>query len=200
MRRSRTVVLDAMGVIFQAKDDVAELLLPFVKRYNDSIDEQDLYARYEQASLGHINVDEFWQGLGLSPSVEDEYLAGHELNKGVLEFLTFARDSGINVWCLSNDVSRWSLKLRQRFTIEGLFVDFVISGDIGFRKPSEEAYRCLIDRIGFVPHLFVDDRERNVVAARSTGIHSVIFGTGTCAHGDVVDFDSLTTFVDQSLD
>ena len=199
MTRRRTVVLDAMGVIFRAKDDVAELLLPFVKRHNPSIDEEDLYTCYIQASLGHIDVDEFWLGLGLSPSVEDEFLAGHDLNEGVLDFLKLARNTGIDVWCLSNDVSRWSTKLRERFALEDSFVDFVISGDIGFRKPTEHAYRCLISRIGFIPDLFVDDRAQNVAAARSVGIRSVMFGPDTGSQGGVSDFTTLAAFIDENL-
>ena len=198
MSRKRTIVLDAMGVIFRAQDDVAELLIPFIRRYGSSIDTDDLNTLYEKASLGHLDVDEFWRELDLSPTIEDEYLAGHELNEGALDFLTFARTTDIDVWCLSNDVSRWSKKLRECFALEDLFVDFVISGDIGFRKPSEQAYRCLIDRIGFVPDLFVDDRTLNVSAARTAGIRSVLFGPGKGTNDCVCDFGSLAVFVNQN--
>ena len=197
--RKRTIVLDAMGVIYRAQDDVGELLVPFIRSHGVSIDTGFLNTLYEKVSLGHLDVDEFWTELGLSPTVEDAYLAGHELNEGVLDFLKFARNAGIDVWCLSNDVSRWSSKLRQRFALEDLFVGFVISADIGFRKPSEEAYRCLISRMGFVPSLFVDDRAVNVSRARSVGIPSVRFDMSLNAKCDVGDFDALAAFVDKSL-
>ena len=199
MSHKRTIVLDAMGVIFRAQDDVAELLIPFISRHGSSIDNDDLNTLYEKASLGQLDVDEFWSELDLSPTIEDEYLAGHELNEGALDFLKFARTTDIDVWCLSNDVSRWSKKLRRRFDLEDLFVDFVISGDTGFRKPSEQAYRCLIDQIGFVPDLFVDDRSLNVSAARSAGIRSVLFGPGEGTNDCVSDFRSLAAFVCQNL-
>ena len=180
MANTRVIVLDAMGVIYRAQDDVAELLVPFVARQGSRADARTVAALYEQASLGHLEADAFWRALGLDPCVEDDYLAGHCLNDGVSAFLELAHGSGIDVWCLSNDVSRWSIKLRERFALDAFFVDFVISGDIGHRKPSAEAYRQLLDRTGRVPELFVDDRPGNVRVARSLGIPSVCFGTG-CA-------------------
>lgn len=197
MTRKRNIVLDAMGVIYRAQDDVEELLVPFIRSHGASIDTSDLNVLYEKASLGQLDVDQFWRELDLSPTIEDDYLAGHELNEGVLDFLKFARNAGIDVWCLSNDVSRWSRKLRERFALEDLFVDFVISGDIGIRKPSEQAYQCLIDRIGIVPDLFVDDRARNVSAARSAGIRSVLFGPGKGTNDCVCGFKSLVALIDQ---
>ena len=190
MADARVIVLDAMGVIYRARDDVAELLVPFVEQQGSGAGAGEVAALYEQASLGRLEADDFWRALGLDPSAEDAYLAGHHLNDGLLPFIESARRSGIDIWCLSNDVSRWSAKLRQRFGLDALFVDFVISGDIGCRKPSKQAYRCLLERIGAVPELFVDDRPRNVDVARSMGIPSVCFGTG-CAE----DFAALWSLI-----
>ena len=191
MAGARVIVLDAMGVIFRTQDDVAELLVPFVEQQGSRAGASEVAALYEQASLGHLEADAFWRALGLDPSVEEDYLAGHDLNEGLHLFLELAQGAGIDLWCLSNDVSRWSVKLRERFALDEFLVDFVISGDIGHRKPSEEAYRCLLDRIGAVPELFVDDRPRNVSMAQSMGIPSVCFGTG-CAE----NFAALWSLID----
>lgn len=190
MANTRVIVLDAMGVLYRAEDDVAELLVPFVEQQGSRADARHVAALYEQASLGHLEADAFWRTLGLDPRVEDDYLAGHSLNDGVSAFLQLAHGAGIDLWCLSNDVSRWSIKLRERFALDAFFVDFVISGDIGYRKPSAEAYRCLLDRTGSTPELFVDDRPGNVSVARSLGIPSVCFGTG-CAQ----DFAALSSLI-----
>ncbi len=198
MASARVIVLDAMGVIYRARDDVAELLVPFVERHGSWVGANDVAALYEKASLGHRDADAFWRALDLDPSVEDDYLAGHDLSEGLLAFLEVARSSGIDVWCLSNDISRWSVKLRERFALDGLFADFVISGDIGCRKPSEQAYHCLLDRIGGAPELFVDDRARNVSVARSMGIPSACFGTGCHERGGVKDFAALSALITMS--
>ena len=114
----RCVVLDAMGVIFRAADDVADLLIPFVRAYGGALDAEAIQSTYIDASLGVISADEFWIGVGLDPSVEDEYLSKHALVPGVRDFLVMARDKDIPVWCLSNDVGRWSRKLRTSFEID----------------------------------------------------------------------------------
>ena len=187
-----------MGVIYRTRDDVAELLVPFVERHGSWACANDVAALYEKASLGHLDADAFWRALGLDPSVKDDYLAGHDLSDGLLSFLEFARSSGIDVWCLSNDISRWSVKLRERFALDGFVADFVISGDIGYRKPSEQAYLCLLDRIGCAPELFVDDGPRNVSVARSMGIPSVCFGPGCHERGGVEDFAALAALIAMS--
>lgn len=180
-----------MGVIYHAADDVAQLLVPFVQRHGSSASASEVAELYERASRGELDPGSFWRQLGLDPGVEDDYLATHELTAGVVAFLSSAHRAGFDVWCFSNDVSRWSAKLRERFGLDRLFADFVVSGDIGHRKPSEDAYRHLLDRIGAIPELFVDDRPRNVSAARSHGIPSVRFGTGGHESDGVPDFAAL---------
>lgn len=168
----RCVVLDAMGVLFQAADDVAELLIPFVAQAGGTDDSDAIEAAYLEASVGMIDADEFWQVVGLEPSIEDAYLSRHALVPGAEAFLQHARRQKISVWCLSNDVGRWSRKLRTRFDIEDLLTGAVISSDVHARKASREIYEYLLTQSGFRPEdlFFVDDRAKNVAAALALGI------------------------------
>ena len=99
----RTVVLDAMGVMFQTQDDVAELLVPFIQRINPKITSSSI----------------------------------------------------------------------------------------------EEAYLELIRRIGKAPEdiLFVDDRMKNVHAARAVGLRSIVFDSRNRFRGDVSGFAELSDIV-----
>ena len=171
------LVLDAMGVIFKSADDVAELLVPFIMERTGSTDEAAIQSAYLEASLGTITADEFWAHVNLSPDVENDYLSRHSLNPGVLELLAFARENGVPVWCLSNDVGRWSKKLRSNFGIEKSLAAAVISGDVGFRKPDRKIYDILVDYCDceIDDLLFLDDRKKNVIAARDMGIETVLF-------------------------
>lgn len=168
----RCVVLDAMGVLFQAADDVAELLIPFVAQAGGTDDPDAIEAAYVEASVGTIDADEFWRVVGLDPSIEDAYLSRHALVPGAEAFLQHAKRKKIPVWCLSNDVGRWSRKLRTRFDIEDLLAGAVISSDVHARKPSREIYEYLLTQSGFRPEdlFFVDDRAKNVAAALALGI------------------------------
>ncbi|TNF85839.1 MAG: hypothetical protein EP300_15060 [Gammaproteobacteria bacterium] len=62
-------MLDAMGVIFESADDVAELLIPFIGEYSDSQDESLIQATYLQASPGTIAPEAFWTRVGISADV-----------------------------------------------------------------------------------------------------------------------------------
>ena len=80
--RKRVLVLDAMGVIYRSADDVAELLVPFVREHGGSRDTAYITREYRCSSLGRMSSAELWQNLGVSPTLEDEYLAGHSLSPG----------------------------------------------------------------------------------------------------------------------
>ena len=78
------LVLDAMGVIFNSADDVAELLIPFVAEKSGSFDEKIIQSAYLAASLGNISPDEFWEQVNVVPELEDAYLSRHSLNAGIV--------------------------------------------------------------------------------------------------------------------
>ena len=171
------LVLDAMGVIFESADDVAELLIPYIAENAENADEEVIQSAYVEASLGNISPDHFWSQVGVPFELEDDYLSRHSLNPGVLDLLTFARESKVSVWCLSNDVGRWSSKLRNNLGIEDYLTGSVISGDVGVRKPNSKIYEIFIERSGYkiTDFLFVDDRQKNVIAAQKIGIESTLF-------------------------
>lgn len=173
----RCLVLDAMGVIFAAADDVAELLVPFVHAAGGVSDVHLIESTYLQASVGDIDADAFWSRVGLSSDIEAEYLSQHRLAEGALEFLMGARHAGLPVWCLSNDIGRWSRHLRESLGIEPLLAGAVISSDAKARKPDRGIYERMLTAMGCRPQelLFVDDRAKNVAAATILGIPAVQF-------------------------
>ena len=171
------LVLDAMGVIFRSADDVAELLIPFIAEKSGFTEEELVQSAYLEASLGKISPDEFWGKVGVPSALEDEFLSRHRLNLGVTELLTEAKRKNISVWCLSNDVGRWSEKIRSNLGVEEFLQGSVISGDVGIRKPDKGIYETLIQSSGYKIEeiLFIDDREKNVNAARDLGIETIMF-------------------------
>ena len=91
----KCLVLDAMGVLFAAADDVPELLIPFIRSAGGEKDAQTIESLYLEASLGVIDPDAFWVRVGLDPAVEDAYLSKHRLVPGAREFLSSALQAGL---------------------------------------------------------------------------------------------------------
>lgn len=182
----RCLVLDAMGVLFAAADDVAEILIPFIRSAGGESDAHTIESVYLQASLGVIDADTFWGRVGLDPAAEDVYLSKHRLMAGARKFLTSARQAGLPVWCLSNDVGRWSRRLREKLGVEQLLAGAVISSDAKVRKPDRGIYEQLLAATGYRPAelLFVDDRAKNVAGAAAVGIAAIEF-TGPHVYGQL---------------
>ena len=171
------LILDAMGVLYEAGDDVAELLVPFVGKHGRAeLSAEEIDRDYVEASLGRMDTDAFWRRMGVDSTLEDTYLAGHRLIEGTLDVLPPLKQRYGHLACLSNDIASWSLKLRQRFGLENWIDHWFISGDLGLRKPAAEIYRLAADRLRVRSQdiVFVDDRPRNLDAAKAVGLSTVL--------------------------
>ena len=196
----KTLVLDAMGVIFAAGDDVVELLCPFVHEQGGIVDDGRTESLYNDASLGRLSARRFWEEVHVDPALEDNYLRRHRLSIGLREFLRDAKPRVDSIWCLSNDVSEWSVKLQALFDLHAHFKGFVISGDIGARKPDAAIYRELISQTGVPAEsmVFVDDRPKNLDAAAALGFQTVQFGQTTpksSRHFTATDFSQVLEMI-----
>jgi putative hydrolase of the HAD superfamily len=178
------ILLDAMGVLYVVGDDVGELLIPFLRERGTPRSEREIQEAYRLVSLGAMEARAFWEAMGVDPAGEDDYLSGHRLQAGLEAFLD-RLPAGLRLACLSNDVSEWSRKLRLRFGLEPRIPDWLISGDLGLRKPDGRIYDQASQRLGVSPGriLFVDDRLANVRSARAQGMQAVLFDAGA-APGD----------------
>ena len=173
----KVLVLDAMGVICSVGDDVRDLLCPFIEEKGVTKDISEIDRLYDLASLGKMSANEFWKDIGLAPALEDEYLQRYRLTDGLIDFLKAINSRGFQVWCLSNDLSEWSKKLRVRFGLEEYFRGFIISGNVGVRKPDRAIFEHLVRRLEVSPYdaVFADDQQKNLDTAAGLGFNTVLF-------------------------
>ena len=68
MATIRAVVLDAMGVIYRARDDVVELLIPFARSHGCNLPEDEINRHYIRCSLGECSSAELWRALDVPGS------------------------------------------------------------------------------------------------------------------------------------
>lgn len=200
--KTKVVILDAMGVMYSIGDDVKDLLFPFIVEKGGISDINKITNLYIAASLGNITAVEFWQSIGVAPDLEDEYLQRHRLTDGLIEFLEAVNSRGGEVWCLSNDLSEWSRKLRDRFKLERYLRGFVVSGDVGARKPDHAIFEYLIRRLDVDAGnaLFVDDNPKNLDSATDLGFKTILFDAcgenlGRSGYESVRNFDELLQYL-----
>lgn len=177
----RTLVLDAMGVLYASADDVAELLVPYLKAKGSSAPLEAIEDAYRRASLGELTAADFWAECGVAGEAsDDEYCLLHQLTPGMADPLAELHGDGWRLAVLSNDVSEWSRILRERFELDRWIETWVFSGEIGARKPDPRAYQILLDRLGLPPAgevFFADDRPANVSAGIAAGLSATLFST-----------------------
>lgn len=156
------------------------------------IDYDEFEQRHEQPNdeweRGRITLHEYLQQTVFHvPRTfsEDEFVAqmravSRVLYPQMLEFLHRLRGhrrSGAipGMYLLSNE-SRELMEYRiPKFGLTGLFDAYLVSSYIGLRKPGVDFFECALNISQRKPAqcVFVDDREENVAAARTLGIHGI---------------------------
>ncbi len=174
------VALDGMGVLYRQGDDINQLLVPFVRERGSEVTHDKIVARARTMSLGRITPAEFWVSVGVDGDpnrLDDEYLNLFQLSPGVVKFLRYLRENGVQVACITNDSTAWATKLRKKHSLEGLIDPWIVSGAVGVRKPDQPIYEVLRRLTQAAPSaiLVIDDELDNLDAARALGFRTAWF-------------------------
>lgn len=188
------VALDGMGVIFKEANDIDNVLIPFAHEAGSPLSAEEIALRARALSLGRMTTGQFWKAIGLDGAPEeldDAYLSRLSLNPGVVKFLRTLRDRGVRVACITNDSTTWAMKLRQRHSLEGLVDPWVISGQVGVRKPDNPMWEVLRRVTGEAPAsiMVVDDELDILDSARKLGFRTAWYapdGDAPLARGHAI--------------
>lgn len=135
--------------------------------------EFEVAARSESAFLRDFFADgRQFDHQGFLACVQDAYrwLAGME------DLLDELRARGHQVHAFSN-YPVWYQRIEERLEVSRFLRWSFVSWDTKLRKPSEEAYRHVLDSLGVGPDqcVFVDDRRTNCEVASTLGIDTIRF-------------------------
>ena len=97
------------------------------------------------------------------------------MNPESIEVVRALRKSGVPAYLATNQHEYRAQYMSEVFGYANIFDGEFYSCRLGAMKPDTNYFYSILESLPFAPEslLFVDDRERNVVAAKSVGIHGV---------------------------
>lgn len=185
----KAIILDMYGVIVkQTGDD----FVPYVQKSFPDLKPEEIYIPWNKADMGEGTSLDMWAALGFQADLEEiekNYLDTIELRDSFFDFIKAARKK-YKLAIISNDSSRWSKYLREKFNINQYFDAISISGDLKIRKPDERIFRLTIEKLAVeaAECLYIDDRRGYLGAAKKVGMNTVLFNSRNVPYeGESVD-------------
>ena len=182
----KAIVLDMYGVIVkQTGDD----FVPYVQQTFPDLNPEEIYNPWFKADIGELTSLEVWEAIGFQgdlEKIEKEYLDTIELTDGFIDFIEKVKDK-YKLAIISNDSSRWSKYLREKFDLNKYFDVISISGDLKIQKPDERIFFLTIEKLGLNAEdcIYIDDREGNLEAAKKVGMNPVLLNSRKVSYNGV---------------
>jgi HAD superfamily hydrolase (TIGR01509 family) len=184
MAKIRAVIFDFGGVLVRMVDDRPRLEL--ARQLGVSLSRLDELVFFsvsaQQASRGEISVGKHWEAVGLAlgiqpadmPKFLEQYWSADDVNWELLEYIRQLHP-GYKLGLLSNAWDDLRQTLHQRWDIDGLFDQLIISAEVKMVKPDPRIFHLAVERLGVQPSeaAFVDDIAENVIAAREVGLKAI---------------------------
>lgn len=182
----RAVIFDFGGVLVRIVDDRPRLEL--ARELGVSLSRLDNLVFFsdtaQRASRGEISVVKHWETVGKVLGIQSEdmprflerYWSADDVNWKLLDFIRTLHPQ-YKVGLLSNAWDDLRLTLHNRWNIDSLFDELIISAEVKLVKPDPRIFQLATERLGVHPSeaIFVDDIQENVEAARAQGLVAFLF-------------------------
>jgi len=174
----KAIILDMYGVIVK---DTGDGFYEYVNRTFPDIPVKEMQAEWLKGSVGEYTSKELLARMGYIDNwkeAEQEYLDTVELIDGFEEFI-LAMKKQYKLALITNDLSEWSQYLREKYQLDPYFEVIAVSGDLKMKKPDARIFQYTLDRLGCSASdcVYIDDRRRNLEAARELGMDTVLFNS-----------------------
>lgn len=172
----KVVIFDMYGVILKAPEGD---LIPFIRKYFPELSDDSINGLWKEAAYGRKTSCEFFRDVGFKGMIRDiekEYLETIQIDDNFLNTAKcLKRDYKLVL--LSNDLSEWSIYLREKFGLNELFDKIIISGDFGILKPDNRLFNIILDCLHQPASecCYIDDRKKNLKAAAQLGMKVILF-------------------------
>jgi epoxide hydrolase-like predicted phosphatase len=195
----RALIFDFGGVLVRMIDDRPRLAL--AKKLGlplSSLDELVFFSESAaQASRGEISVAMHWEdvrkALGLQPgdmpSFLQQFWSADDVNWRLLDYIRSLRPR-FKVGLLSNAWDDLRKTLHDRWNIDGLFDELIISAEVKLVKPDPRIFQLATDRLKVLPDetIFIDDIAENVESARLVGLKGIQYQDFDQVMAEITDY------------
>jgi 2-haloacid dehalogenase len=115
--------------------------------------------------------------------------------EGSVDVLAELKQRGVPIYAISNWSAETFPPQRQRFPFLSWFDGVVVSGFEGVIKPDPRIFSILCERHRLRPEsaVFIDDVERNAMAASAVGIHGIHFRSPVQLRSELVELGLLAS-------
>ncbi len=170
----KAVIFDVFGVLISNAADLAfDKLGGDRELHGEQI--RELYRKYD---LGFIDFETEHTQIAklLDVPYEDWLKVMSEQTQYNDQLIEYAKSLPVKKAYLSN-IGEESVRHMGRHIDLDVFDAQVKSSEIGFIKPSPQAYTIAADKLGVEPHecIFIDDSPANVSGAEAVGMYGIVF-------------------------
>lgn len=128
---------------------------------------------------GYINNEDFLMrisaisGIAIK-DIKLEFDKFAKLDNDIVKLITFLQNR-YKIGLLTNGGSDFIRPILQRYNIEPLFDQVVISSEVGISKPDPAIFHLMLKKLTIDPvdTIFIDDNENNIEAAKSLGVYGI---------------------------
>lgn len=196
--KTKAFLFDLGGVYFEDGTDKFLKILSN-KTYKSY---QELYPIFREGKSieyreNKISGNEFfnWAAKTLNVNIKAEELNNLWVRQyteipGVKDAVIKLKNKGYIVAVLSDNVPERVDYLQRKYNFLKLFDDAVFSYDVNLTKSSTEIFKLALSRIDVEPEaaIFIDDRNKNFIAADKVGIKTILFTSVKQLRSDLRQF------------
>lgn len=178
----KNIIFDVGGILF---DDSKESITKLLGKDSTNIYKAAYGQDFKKCLLGQITVQEHLNNLKNNPDFNDikfiltkEYLPkSYPLLEENFNYIKALKDKGYKLFLLTNITEDSYNYINETININSIFTGGIYSYQEHLIKPNPEIYELIIKRFNLNKNetIFFDDKEKNVKAAKETGLKSIVF-------------------------
>lgn len=190
----KNIIFDIGGVIWKGNHSSILDKLNLSLKEKDEI-EKVYFKPWLKVDLGKETINERFSSCKFSFKINNDikdkiinFYKYREFNYDVINLINKLKEKGFNIYILSNN-NKEAINYLKGLDILKNIDGWIVSCDTHLMKPSEEIYKALLNKFNLNPHecYFIDDKEKNINAAKKLGIDGYIFKNTDDLINDMID-------------